>query len=157
MPMILGHIDNLKNDRPLLSERLQKGLDFLAGNDVAKLPAGRIDIDGDRVFALVQDYRTRPKAEVRPEVHRDHIDIQYIAAGRELIGFAPLDAALVPVEDHLGTPKDIRFFADVPAETDLRLGQGSFAVFFPWDVHRPSCIDGSASDVRKVVIKVRVG
>ena len=43
-----------------LNERLYKGLAFLKETDVASLPVGRYEIDGDEVFALVQEYTRMP-------------------------------------------------------------------------------------------------
>jgi YhcH/YjgK/YiaL family protein len=32
--------------------------------------------------------------------------------------------------------------------------EGSYAIFFPQDVHRPGCIKNKATPIRKVVVKV---
>ena len=40
-------------------------------------------------------------------------------------------------------------------ESTLTMTPGSFAVFFPSDVHRPGCLLDQSATVRKVVIKVR--
>lgn len=154
--MILGHIANFAQDVDTLPAKLARGLRFLAETDVTKLPPGRIDVDGDEIFALVQDYDTLPKSECRPEAHRDHIDIQYVASGREIIGHSPLLASAVAVDERRGTPADIAFFAEPASETDLLLEAGGWAVFHPWDVHRPRVAAGTVSAVRKVVVKVRV-
>ena len=67
--MYLSHIATLDRDAARLSDDIRRGLRFLAGTDINSLPAGRVDIDGDRMFALIQDYDTVPKAEKRPESH----------------------------------------------------------------------------------------
>ena len=46
-----------------LAERFKKGYDFLKNTDLMSLPVGRVDIDGDDVFASVQEYITLPEAE----------------------------------------------------------------------------------------------
>jgi len=33
---------------------------------------------------------------------------------------------------------------------------GSFAVFFPWDIHRPACAINEPASIRKVVVKIRL-
>ena len=48
-----------------LAERFKKGYDFLKNTDLMSLPVGRVDIDGDDVFASVQEYITLPEAECR--------------------------------------------------------------------------------------------
>ena len=47
----LANMDFYKN----LNESLYKGLRFLKETDLAALPVGRYEIDGDAVFALVQE------------------------------------------------------------------------------------------------------
>lgn len=155
--MILGHISNVAQEAATLPARLARGLRFLAETDFTALAAGRIEIDGEAIFALVQDYETTAKANNRAEAHRRYIDIQFVAAGSEIIGYAPLLAGMAASEDHLASPRDIAFYDAPGLETDLHLPSGGFAVFFPWDIHRPRCVSGAPTAVRKVVVKVAVG
>jgi biofilm protein TabA len=151
--MYLSHIATLDRDAANLPENIRRGLRFLAGTDIATLPTGRVDIDGDRMFALIQDYETAPKADKRPESHARYIDIQYVASGREAIGYAPL-AHANPVAENFFEGRDVQFFASVTDETDLVLGTGAYAVFHPTDIHRPGCVAGAPTKVRKVVVKI---
>ncbi len=151
--MYLSHIATLDRDAARLPDDIRRGLRFLAGTDINSLPAGRVDIDGDRMFALIQDYDTVPKAEKRPESHARYIDIQYVARGREAIGYAPL-AGDNPVEENFFDSRDVQFFAAVADESDLILGTGAYAVFYPTDIHRPGCAAGAPETVRKVVVKI---
>ena len=57
------------------------GLDFLAKTDFSKLEDGRYELDGDRVFANLMSYETKPANEL-PEAHREYIDIQFLVEGR---------------------------------------------------------------------------
>lgn len=152
--MYLSHLATLERDAATLPQNIRKGLDFLVTTDIDALPAGRVDIDGDKIFALVQDYETEPKAAKRPEAHARYIDIQYVASGREVIGYAPL-AAGNPVAEDLLESRDVQFFASkIVDETDLVLGAGAYAVFYPTDIHRPGCVAEAPGKVRKVVVKV---
>ena len=65
-----------------LGPRFAAGLKWLSdfSPDTAD---GRYDIEGDRVFALVQSYTTVPASEKKYESHRLYADIQFIAAGAE--------------------------------------------------------------------------
>ena len=49
---------------------------------------GKIPIQGDQVFALVQDNTTKPRAQGTWEAHRKYIDVQFVAAGVEEMGYA---------------------------------------------------------------------
>lgn len=153
--MILGHIGTLSYDLARQQPDIARGLKFLAETDILALPAGRVDIDGDRLFALIQDYETGPKASKRPESHAAYADIQYVAAGAEMIGYAPL-AGNTAVAENFFDSRDVQFFSSVSGETDLMLGAGAYAVFYPTDIHRPGCAAGETQKVRKVVVKIRL-
>ena len=58
--MIIDALANMEFYKGL-NEQLYKGLTFLKDKDLASLPVGRYDIDGDEVFALVQDTRRAPR------------------------------------------------------------------------------------------------
>nr|WP_321524524.1 YhcH/YjgK/YiaL family protein [uncultured Cohaesibacter sp.] len=151
--MIYGSLENLSLDEANLPANILEGLRFIANSDVMSLPLGRHDIDGDRIFALVQEYESKSLEDARPEAHKRYLDIQYVAKGKELIGIAQLAKAPAMSEDLLAE-KDVCFFASVPDESMLCLSEGSYAVVYPWDVHRPGCAAGEPTMVRKVVVKI---
>lgn len=153
--MILSHIDLLASDKARLPAAIVRGLEFLASTDISALPVGRVDIDGDAIFALVQEYETEPKERRRPEAHVRHLDIQYIAEGREVIGYTPINRGGAIAEDLL-SQRDLMFYASVDGETDLVMETGNWAVFYPNDIHRPCCLAGTSGKVRKVVVKIRL-
>lgn len=153
--MILGNMDFIGRESTYLSSALQKGLDYIARAGFAALPAGRQEIDGEALFALVQDYEPGPRDTRRAEVHRKYIDIQYIVSGEEFIGHAFYTDGLTPCEDLL-TAKDALLFDTLEGESLIHMTPGMYAVFFPWDIHRPGCLSTPGVAVRKVVVKVRV-
>ncbi|MET3600640.1 YhcH/YjgK/YiaL family protein [Martelella mangrovi] len=154
--MIFGRLDNVDLEKATLPDAVLEGLQFLNETDLANASEGRIDIDGDRIFASVQDYTTGPQEEKRPESHIRYLDIQYIVSGREMIGVAPLSTTPPAAED-LSGERDLLFYDQVGEESSLVLSAGSYAVFYPWDVHRPGCAVGETGEaVRKVVVKIRM-
>ena len=152
--MIFGNIRNLETDGKYLGQPLVRGLEYLARTDFSALAAGRYEIDGTDAFALVQEYRTVPKKEKKPEAHRKYVDIQYIAQGSEIIGYALDDPANEVSQDCLAE-KDVLNYATVRDEMELILTEGMYAVLFPQDVHRPGCDYDQGGAVRKVVLKIR--
>ena len=153
--MILSHLDLIDQDSATLAPALQKALAYLKATDFSKVTPGQFAIDGDRLYGMLNEYETEPKDKRRPETHGKHIDVQYIVSGQELIGYARLVDGLTVLEDRLAD-WDVIHYADVPNETDLLMSAGMYAIFFPWDVHRPNCANGVAQPVRKVVLKVAV-
>ncbi|MCF3652241.1 YhcH/YjgK/YiaL family protein [Synoicihabitans lomoniglobus] len=124
---------------------------------ISGLPVGetqQVEL-GDGVFAMEQVYESKPREAGRFEAHRDHIDLQAIVAGDEIIEVTTA-AELAVTEDAIAT-RDVRFFADGGPVSSWRMRAGEIAVFFPVDVHKPSlAIDGRPTVVRKTVVKVRL-
>ncbi len=131
---------------------LDLAFDYLASFDPST-PDGRYDIDGDRVFALVQSMNTYAAAERQYEAHLKYTDVQYLVSGEEFIFHSPL-SRLQPATDY-NEAKDCRMYTG-PDEQPLCLTPGYFTVLFPHDAHKPGIAPAQSAPIRKVVIKVRV-
>ena len=140
-------------------DRIRQGLEFLAALSptfLANEPSGyheRVEIEGDRLFALHQVYETRAPTTARYEGHRRYADLQFVHAGRECIRLRslPLDETGADYD----SSKDIAFYA-LAGGSDLALEAGVVAIFFPEDLHAPGLHSGSPSTVRKTVVKVEL-
>jgi len=135
-------------------DRWDKAFTFLKDNDLTKLEVKRHDIDGDNAYALVSEYLTKNEEDARYEAHQNYIDIQYVISGKELIGIAPVSMKKEILEPY-DTIKDIMFLT-VNQGNNLKADPGRFFIFFPDDLHRPSLKDGENSQVRKVVVKLKL-
>lgn len=154
--MISGNIYEASN-LSLLPEPLQRAVAFLKENDLANHEPGRFELDGENMILQVLDVTTKPRAEIRPECHRRYIDVQFLAAGGpERIGWYPDLGDNEIDEDLLDTPRDIRFYKNDPARREgvIEMQVGSYAMFFPWDVHMPAIQTDAPANLRKIVIKV---
>jgi YhcH/YjgK/YiaL family protein len=149
---VKGNLENWSSTRGVRG--LERAFEYLSRTDLASLPLGRTDIEGDDVYVMMSEGETKPPEQVKFEAHRHYIDIQLVVRGQESIGVAPV-AALTTAEPY-DPAKDIEFFA-VPREAaTLELHAGDFAVFAPGDGHRPSLhLDGPHVS-RKAVVKVSV-
>lgn len=153
--MIHGHIANLGLARKWLPAALGRAIDLIETTDFAALAPGRHEVSGDDLFFQVIDLTTKPVEENRPEVHRTWIDVQFLVRGSEKIGFAADDGTNTVARDML-KERDLLLYEDVEHESFIEMVPGSFAVFFPEDVHRPACMVDAPCDIRKVVVKVKV-
>ena len=133
---------------------LEHAFEYLARTDLAALPLGRTEIEGDDVYVLLSEAETRPPDQVQFEAHRRYIDIQMVVRGQESIGVTPV-AGLVTTEPY-DPARDIEFFAIPPQSQTLALDAGNFAVFTPKDAHRPSLHFNGPHVSRKAVVKVSV-
>ena len=128
-----------------------KAFAFLKRSDLAELPAERHDIDGDRLFCMISKGPGRPRSEANLEAHRKYIDIQFIIAGDEEMGWKPT-ADCHTVHTPYDAEKDIEFFKDQPDSWN-KVPPGSFAIFLPQDAHAPLVSEG---EIHKVVLKIAV-
>ena len=149
--MFFGHISNI--DLSQYPQAIQLALNYLKNTDFDSLEVGRYPIKDDLIYVQVLDLETKPKEENLPEVHRTYLDVQYLHRGKERMGFAP-DLGNNQIAIDYDPSRDIQFYQDAEGENELIMQEGSFAVFFPNDVHRPNCIDGEVSKIRKVVVKI---
>ncbi|MCC6546339.1 YhcH/YjgK/YiaL family protein [Candidatus Sumerlaeota bacterium] len=133
--------------------RLHRAFEYLRDFDPAT-PDGRVEVDGDNVFALVQGYDTRPMGKCRFEAHKKYIDIQYVSSGGEIMGWRP--ARDLDVAEEYDEERDIVFFEQPSTFTPCEVTAGLFTVFFPHDAHEPGIRMLGHSNVRKVVMKVRI-
>lgn len=141
-------------DHDYLIARFRKAYEFLARTDVADLPLGRVDIDGDEVFANVQEYDTVPASEKQMEAHRRYYDVQFVATGEEVMEYAPL-AGLEEAQP-FDEDADFGLYVAPARPSSVVLRAGDVAVLAPEDAHKPGCALGEPQHVRKIVVKVRV-
>ena len=79
----------------------------------------------------------------------------FVARGEETIWYTPLTADCVETENK-AEKEDVIFYADPQEKNCAVLNSGDFAIFFPWELHRPNCsVEKIASNVQKIVVKVK--
>lgn len=154
--MIYGHIQ-AKETEAAYTPMIRKALEILRTTDVTDMHHGKYPIDGDKLILQINEITTGPKETKRPEVHAQYIDVQYMVRGHELIGFYPDKKDGEVLEDNLDS-NDVLFYKERTDSNEIMLPMvdGTYAVFFPEDVHRPCCQMNEAEDVKKIVLKIRV-
>lgn len=140
-------------EQAALSPALRNAIDFLREVHPQELTDGRVEIDGDEVYALVQSYKTMATDEPKFEAHRKYLDVQYVAEGEEVIGWAFIDRLVIdaPYDE----AKDVCFGRVPQSDTTLvRLSSGQCAVLYPTDAHAPKLAVTVPTPVKKIVVKV---
>lgn len=149
--MILDVLEHATRYRTGLA-RLDEALSWVARGQLDALALGRHDLQGDALYALVQEYDTRPLESCRWEAHRRYIDLQVVLRGTERMGWSPLGR--MSATEPYDAERDVAFF-DGDGEF-FTLRPGMFAVFFPHDAHMPQVATAACAAVRKLVLKVAV-
>ena len=136
-----------------LCPHLDRAIRFIETADLAALPAGRTEIDGDTVFVNHFSYQTAPQTDASLyEDHAVYLDLHYPLAGAELVAVAPADT-LREVERR--PDEDAVLYAG-GAGLALPLSAGSFLLVYPGEAHLPKLAAGAACTVDKLVFKIRL-
>ncbi len=152
--MIVSEMTHIER-QILLTSHMKKALTFLQRQDLRSLADGKVEVDGDQVFAIVQRYETIAVHVPKFEYHRKYIDIQFIVSGEEIIGWTP--AERMTIVEPYNADNDICFGEDPAGKwTPVHLQAGQLAVLWPEDGHAPKISPGVPSPVMKIVMKVKV-
>lgn len=152
--MIIDKIENAmyyaKNN-----EKFQKGFDFIKEALREDLAAGRYEIDGETMYASIQEYETFAEEGRVFEGHRKYIDLQFVAEGREKLDV--IDIAKADETTPYSAEIEAAFFAPQEKSWSGILAAGDFAILFPHDLHRPgSRAEGIPEKVKKIIVKIAV-
>jgi biofilm protein TabA len=148
--MILDVLENAHRYLAL-NKGFAKAIEFLLRPELKELPAGKYEVDGDRVYATVSKGTGRKKEDALLETHEKYIDIQLVLAGTDDMGWKPKSLCKQPSGEY-DQKTDMLFFTDEP-DAWLSTESGAFAIFFPEDAHMPLI---SSGQLHKVVVKVAV-
>lgn len=147
-------IDKLKNAELYytLSPKIKKALNYLEENELKDKEPGKYTIDGDDIYVLISEYKTKSKEEANWEAHRKYIDIQYVISGTEKMGYTNVENITTTIE--YSDENDI-FFGEGNGDF-VTVNQGNFIIFMPQDAHMPSITEDKKQEVRKAVIKILI-
>lgn len=148
-------IDNLQNAFLYfgLRKNFQLAFEYLQQTDFSQIKNGKIELDGENVFAIVNRYETHSAEELKWEAHRKYIDVQFVASGFEQIGIVDI-GEMSPATEY-DEKNDVQFFTGEGKQ--FPLNEKTFTIIFPHEVHKPGIADEERNtQVLKVVIKVKV-
>ena len=119
-------VDTLKNNSryAALHPSFAKAFAFLEKAQKELPEIGRQEIDGDKIYALVQQYETAPASERKWEAHKKYIDIQFIYSGSEIISWDTIEN-LPEGTDYNETKDCYVFFGE--GKNPVALHGGTFA------------------------------
>ncbi len=148
--MILDRLEQADLYTPL-HRHFSDAFAFLRQDGLAELSAGKHEIAGDDVYAVVIKGSGGVAEEAKLEAHRKYIDIQFLVSGTDQMGWKSRNLCVNSHSDY--DPEiDAELFTDTSSAW-VNVEPGCFAVFFPEDAHAPGCGKG---EFHKVVVKVSV-
>ncbi len=150
--LIKDTIKNL-NTYSTISENFGKAARLIESIDLTDLSAKNYGASGDDCYAFLTSFDLKELDDVKYEAHERYCDIQLVLDGEE--GIFVADRSNLTICDEYDEQKDIMFYQDTDHFTKLTLKPQEFAVFFPWDAHKPCCRVGEAKHSVKLVVKVK--
>ena len=81
-----------------LKAGMAEAFGFLDQLGLAKLPDGKYEITGDRVYAMISHEQGRAVSDGKLEAHRNYLDIQYVISGDESMGWKTSEVLINSME-----------------------------------------------------------
>ncbi|WP_410681521.1 N-acetylneuraminate anomerase [Avibacterium paragallinarum] len=123
--------------------------------DLSKLSTGRHDLT-DEIYMNVMEFDTSASESKQAELHHRYIDIQLLISGREVIEYGVNEPDLSAYTEY-NEADDYQLTPDIPNKSAVRLLPKMFAIFFPYEPHKPGCLfDNQPAAIKKLVVKVPV-
>ena len=128
---------------------VDKALEAMKQYTADNYPLGKVEIDGDNVFLLLNSYETRAKEEAKAEAHRKYIDVHIPLSSDEVIGYTPLTE--LPFAEFVEADDAALYPTSLQARDYFNVKREEFAIFFPQDGHAPAITD---VPLKKIIVKV---
>ncbi|MDO4431298.1 MAG: N-acetylneuraminate anomerase [Lonepinella koalarum] len=153
--MIIGDLTR-EDCKKGLPKVLQDVCDYLNGLDLEALEKGRHDIT-DNIYMNVMAFDTASPESKQAELHHEYVDFQVLISGAENIEYSVTYPTLSLYTDY-NEQDDYRLTPEIEHKSTLTLRPKMFAVFMPYEPHKPGCnVNGEVVSLKKLVVKIPVG
>lgn len=129
--------------------------DYLNTLDLNALENGRHDIN-DQIYMNVMEPETAEASSKKAELHHEYLDVQVLICGTENIEVGANYPDLSKYESY-NEADDYQLCADIDDKFTVTMKPKMFAVFYPYEPHKPCCVvNGKTEKIKKLVVKVPV-
>ena len=136
----------------MLEEQVLMCLKWAKEHDLTGLSAGRHEIDGERLFVNIVEYRTTTAQERFWEAHREYLDVHLMLEGTERIDLNFIQN--MDVKEYAA--KDDFLSMDGEKNASVILKPGDFLVCYPTDAHRTAVAADKQENIKKAIFKVKI-
>lgn len=146
----ISKIERYERIYPLLG----KAVPFMKKAWKESLEPGIYEIEGNQIYAVIQQYETQPADCLVWEYHEKYLDIQLVLDGEEEICWTPrkelIDQSAYDEENDCVTADGCHSCSRIIMKAS------QFAVFEPDDAHKPKCMYRGPGTVKKMVAKILI-
>lgn len=147
--MIVDKLENITN----YSEIPADAVNFIR-ELTGDIKLGKYNI-GVSNYANVESYITKNIDDAKFESHKNYIDIQILLSGKERVYVGSVNDMTISAPYSL--EKDIMFYEETVEPYDyITLGDSNFVMLFPHEAHAPQVAVLNPSEVKKVVVKIKI-
>ncbi|HDR1022528.1 TPA: YhcH/YjgK/YiaL family protein [Pasteurella multocida] len=152
--MLIG--DLTRSDFKLgLPQTILEVCEYLKTLDLNGLEIGRHDIT-DQIYMNVMSFDTTAADSKQAEMHRKYVDVQLLISGAENIEYSVVYPNLADYTEY-NDQDDYQLTPEIAHKSTLTLKPNMFAVFLPYEPHKPGCnVDGQVVNLKKLVVKVPI-
>jgi YhcH/YjgK/YiaL family protein len=149
-------IDKIKNAYLYnnISRRIARALRIISSKKISSAAEGKHEVEGNKLFYIVQKYSTKPRNQGQMEAHKKYIDIQYVLDGQESIFVENISTC--KLASAYSEKKDAAMYKMPKRFSEVFMSKGVFCILFPQDGHLPCCTAARKSKVHKIVFKVAI-
>ncbi|HHF5557157.1 YhcH/YjgK/YiaL family protein [Haemophilus influenzae] len=138
-----------------LPKAIAEVCDYLNTLDLNALENGRHDIN-DQIYMNVMEPETAEPSSKKAELHHECLDVQVLIRGMENIEVGANYPDLSKYESY-NEADDYQLCADIDDKFTVTMKPKMFAVFYPYEPHKPCCVvNGKTEKIKKLVVKVPV-
>lgn len=151
--MLLGDLSRVDyaDSLPPVFARLCAKLKAL---DLHALPLGWQDLE-EGIRMNVMTFETSVAEGKQAEMHRQFIDIQLLIDGEEMIEYGLSQPNLALYDDYR-EGDDYQLTPEIENKNELILKPNMFAIFLPYEPHKPGNSVTESQQIKKLVVKVPV-
>ncbi len=135
--MIISSLTN-PNFKVGLPKVITEVCDYLNTLDLNALENGRHDIN-DQIYMNVMEPETAESSSKKAELHHEYLDVQVLIRGTENIEVGATYPNLSKYEDY-NEADDYQLCADIDDKFTVTMKPKMFAVFYPYEPHKPCCV-----------------
>ncbi|HHV6932059.1 TPA: N-acetylneuraminate anomerase, partial [Haemophilus influenzae] len=121
-----------------LPKAIAEVCDYLNTLDLNALENGRHDIN-DQIYMNVMEPETAEPSSKKAELHHEYLDVQVLIRGMENIEVGANYPDLSKYESY-NEADDYQLCADIDDKFTVTMKPKMFAVFYPYEPHKPCCV-----------------
>ncbi|MGC7559129.1 N-acetylneuraminate anomerase [Pasteurella sp. PK-2025] len=129
--------------------------EYLKTLDLPELEDGRHDIT-EQIYMNVMSFDTVAAESKQAEMHRKYLDIQLLISGQEAIEYSVTYPTLSQYGEY-HEQEDYQLTPEIENKSTLTLKPNMFAVFLPYEPHKPGCnVNNQVFSLKKLVVKIPI-